>query len=118
MMKTKYWIILFSALILICAGLWLLFSLGGSDGSTARVYSNGELVLSVDLRIEGEYQVDYGEEWNTLKVDDGKIYVSAASCASQDCVHHAPANKGAPIVCLPNRLVIEFSTNEFDAVLK
>ena len=117
-MKTKYWIILFSVLILICGGLWLLFSMGGSAGDTARVYSNGELVLSLDLRIDGEYRVDFGEEWNTLKIEDGKIHVSTASCASQDCVQHTPANKGAPIVCLPNRLVIEFSMEKFDAVLK
>lgn len=33
-------------------------------------------------------------------------------------MHHAAADHGAPIVCLPNRLVVQFSTpSELDALL-
>lgn len=117
-MKTKYWIIIFSLLILIFAGLWLLFSAAGTAENSAQVYSDGKLICTVDLSVDGEYQVSLGEEWNMLKVVDGKIFVSASSCANQHCVRHAPANKGAPIVCLPNRLVVEFAEEEFDALLK
>lgn len=108
-MKTRSWILLFSALALICTVLSAVIFLGAESAATAVVYSDGEAVRSIDLSVDGEYRIDCGESWNILTVRDGKISVTAASCASQDCVHHAPADSGAPIVCLPNRLVIRFT---------
>ncbi len=118
-MKTKNWIILFASLALLCAILSVIFLFGGEQHSTAQVYSKGELVLTLNLSEEGEFRIEQGEEWNIICVKDGKVSVASASCASQDCVHHSPANHGMPIVCLPNRLVIEFADTEgFDTVLR
>ena len=115
-MRTRTWVLLFAALALVCAGLslWLF---RGSAGDRAEVYSEGKLVLTVDLTKDGSYTVEKGESWNELTVRDGRLCVSAASCPSQDCVHAAPANSGAPIVCLPNRLVIRFANStDLDAI--
>lgn len=108
-MKTKSWIFLFSAFAVLCATLSAVLFLGGRSASTAVVYSDGIAVQTLDLSVDGEYRIEYGKGWNILTVRDGKISVTTASCASQDCVHHAPASSGAPIVCLPNRLVIRFT---------
>ena len=109
---------LFSLLVLLCAGLSAVFLLAGKGADLAEVYSDGKLIFRVNLSENAEYRVDYGKEWNFITVKDGKISVSAASCASQDCVHHAPADHGAPIVCLPNRLVIKFvNSSELDALI-
>lgn len=109
-MKTKTWVILLAAFCVLCVAAMLLLPYFAPAGTTAEVYSDGVLVLTLDLSTPGEYTVtsEYGE--NVLRVADGKVGVIEASCASQDCVRHAPANSGAPIVCLPNRLVIHFST--------
>ena len=118
-MKTKHWTFPFSLFAVLCIVLSVLFFHLESEGNTAKVYLNGELYQTIDLRTDAEYTVKNGGNWNVLTVKDGKISVSSASCASQDCVHHAPANYGAPIVCLPNRLVIEFSQEkEMDALLR
>ncbi len=118
-MKTKTWIIIFSALFLLCLVLSLSLLLGGEEKNTALVYSDGVLVRTIDLTQDAEYRIDFGEEWNILTVKDGKISVSSASCDSQDCVMQGENNHGAPIVCLPNHLVIEFSdTAALDAVLR
>lgn len=47
-MKTKFWILLFLAIAVVCAGLsaWLL---GGKAETTAEVYSDGKLVQTIDL---------------------------------------------------------------------
>ena len=72
----------------------------------------------IDLAVDGEYRIESGGGWNILTVSGGKIAVTSASCPTQDCVHHAAADHGAPIVCLPNRLVVQFSTpSELDALL-
>lgn len=116
-MKTRTWVILFAILAVVCLAA-VLFPIGREKG-TACVYSDGVAVLRLDLSQDGEYLVEYGSEWNILRVSGGKISVASASCASQDCVKHAPADGGAPIVCLPNRLVIEFTdAEEFDAFLQ
>lgn len=118
-MKTKHWILLFSLFALLCALLSLIFAFWGAPAQWVRVYSDGVLVQQINLGKDGEYLIENGEEWNLLTVSRGKIQVSSASCQGQDCVHHPPADHGAPIVCLPNRLVLEFSSGETqDAFLR
>lgn len=117
-MKTKYWIILFSCLAAVCLLCSYFLFFGASSAATAIVTSDGVTVMTLDLSVDGEYRVasDYGE--NVLRVADGKVSVVSADCPSQDCVRHAPSDSGAPIVCLPNRLVIKFSnTTEYDAIV-
>lgn len=115
-MKTKTWIVLFSALALIFLVLSLVF-LSMPASNRAKVYSENELVLELDLSKDGEYQIENGDNWNILTIKDGKLCVSSASCPTQDCVKCGAKNSGAPIVCLPNRMVIEFAdTEELDAL--
>lgn len=117
-MKTKTWLLLFSLLCLLLAGLSAMLLLGGAQAGYAEVYSDGNLIVTLDLSKDTEYRVVNGEAWNLLAVQGGEISVISASCSSQDCVHHAPADHGAPIVCLPNRLVIKFTnSSEFDALV-
>ena len=54
---------------------------------------------------------------NTIQIQDGKICVQAAECPDQTCVHMGYlSDSGLPIVCLPNRLVIQFSNAELDGI--
>lgn len=116
-MKTKNWILIFSVLAAVCIALSL-FLYAQPSSSCARVYSDGELIMTLDLSEDGQSTVMYGAEWNVITVTDGKVSVTSASCASQDCVHRGAADHGAPIVCLPNRLVIEFSDEApYDALI-
>lgn len=115
-MKTRNWIILFLGIAAACAVALLVRT---EKSSAVRIYSDGKAVMTLSLDRDGEYRIDFGEEWNILRVENGKISVIAASCATQDCLHHSPADHGAPIVCLPNRMVIEFAeTENFDAFLQ
>lgn len=114
-MKTKSWIFLFLAIALICAALsvWLLRV---TEANTAQIYQNGELLKTVDLSRDQTFTVTNGSAKNTVAVKDGKISVTYATCPDQYCVQKGWHNSGAPIVCLPNRLVISFSERETDAI--
>lgn len=117
-MKTKTWLLLFSLLCILLAILSVFLLFGGERAGYAEVYSDGKLVVTLDLSKNTEYLIQDGTAWNLLAVCDGKISVRSASCPSQDCVHHGAADHGAPIVCLPNRLVIKFTNaSEFDALI-
>lgn len=117
-MKTRYWIFLFVLVALICLTLCYFFFFGIPASTSATVLSDGKMIMTLDLSVDSEYRIvsEYGE--NLLRVADGKVSVIYADCPTQDCVHHAPADSGAPIVCLPNRMVIIFSYEQkYDAII-
>ncbi len=117
-MKTKTWVILFAALALVLAVASVLLLCLPSAKKQAEVTSDGRKILTLNLSKDGDYRVESDEGWNVLTVRDGKISVTAASCAGHDCMHRSPGNSGAPIVCLPNRLVVRFVGSEYDTFLQ
>ncbi|MCC8098111.1 MAG: NusG domain II-containing protein [Eubacterium sp.] len=115
-------IILYSALIIIILGL-----AGASyavmnmkyKGAEAKIYSDGELVKTIELEnvSEGyEFTVECEEGENVIRVENGKICVASASCPDKVCVNQGWISNGVtPIVCLPNKLVIEIEGAEAEA---
>lgn len=87
---------------------------GGPSGRTARITLDGELISEIDLDL---VQTPYtftvtgsGGLTNTIRVEHGRIRVEAAACPDQICVRQGYiSNSAAPIVCLPNRLIIEIT---------
>ena len=106
-MKTKYWIALLAALLAVCLGLSL-FTMDGEDASRARITSNGRLIRTVDLSLDQQFTVETESGYNVVTVKGGKIAVTEASCPDHYCMARGFCSRGAQIVCLPNRLVIEF----------
>ena len=116
-MKTKYWIALLGAILLTCIGISFL-TLGGEEASRAQITSDGKLIRVVDLAIDQEFTVETEGGYNVVTVKDRKIAVTEASCPDHYCMARGFCNSGAQIVCLPNRLVIEFlGEAEIDGVV-
>ena len=107
-MKTKYWVLLFAAVLALCAGLSLLL-LRGSGSTRAEIWSEGQLLRTVDLRRDQTFTVETGLGTNTVEVRGGTIRVTEADCPDQICVRRGACSGGAPVVCLPHRLVIRFT---------
>ena len=107
-MKTKHWLILIGVILLISVALSILFSLPGKTATTAEIWSGGLLMRTVDLQTDQTFTVETDNGYNTIVVENGKIAVRNASCPDHYCMHRGYCNSGAPIVCLPNRLVIKF----------
>ena len=103
-MKTKYWLMIFGAVAAVCIALSLPL-LRQDQARFARITSKGETVKTVDLMIDQEFTVD-GK--NTVTVEGGKIAVTWADCPDHYCMKRGFCAGGTDIVCLPNRLVIEF----------
>ena len=116
-MKTKYWVVLLAALLLICTVLSVVFLRPG-QAQQAEIWSDGKLIKTVLLRIDQEFTVESADGVNTVAVRDGKIAVTAASCPDGYCMQRGFCQGGAQIVCLPNRLVIKFvAQQEIDGVV-
>ena len=107
-MKTKYWIILLCALLLLSV-LACIPLLSSKPAGRAKITSDGEVITIVDLKIDQEFTVasDRGGS-NTITVKNGAIAVTEAECPDHYCMKRGFCNGGTQIVCLPNRLVISF----------
>ena len=110
-MKTRTWLLLFAALALVLAALAFRPK---ADGARAEVWSDGTLVMTLDLTRDGEYDVEsaFSGGHNTVIVRDGQVFVSQADCPDGICVAHGPAQAGSPVVCLPNRLIVSLTGGE------
>lgn len=117
-MKTKTWIFFLSLVLLLCLGLSAVLLWPGEAASHAEIISQGQLLQTVDLRIDQTFTVtteDGGT--NTVTVRDGHIAVTQANCPDGYCIQRGYCSGGAQIVCLPNRLVIRFvGQQDIDAV--
>ncbi len=111
----------YKVLVLICVLLALLGAVGSAlallspSGRRVNIISDGKLVRQIDLssRENTSFKVSFKGRTNTVEVKDGKIRVSDADCPDKTCVKSGWLSSSAmPIVCLPNRLVIEFSDEE------
>ena len=74
----------------------------------AEIYSDGELVEKVNLKVDRVLTVESEFGTNVVTVKDGKIAVTQATCPDHYCMQRGFCDSGRSIVCLPNRLVIEF----------
>jgi hypothetical protein len=83
-----------------------------SEKRYAQIRQNGEVIQTVDLTEEREaYQFRIESEdggYNVVEVRDGGIGIVEASCPDGTCMNTGfVSGVGIPIVCLPNKIVIE-----------
>ena len=108
-MKTRYWIALLAAVLVLCTGLSIPLLISHTDAAYAEIISDGQLIQVVDLRTDREILVATANGGsNTVTVKDGKIGVTQASCPDHYCMDRGMCSNGVQIVCLPNRLTIRF----------
>lgn len=118
-MKTRTWALLLGAVFLLLAALTMLQYRNAAPSASAAVYADGILVQTVDLSVDATYRIESAEGWNVLTVQDGKLAVTAASCPDGDCIRCGAKNSDPPIVCLPNRVSVQFSDDGgVDAVVR
>lgn len=112
MKKHKYLILIMIIVLIFSAGVvfsFLVFHAPKKD--MVRIKSGDRVLYTLNLSRESnrEFDIEYNGSKNTVEIKDGKIRVSHAECPDKTCVKTGWLDSAAmPIVCLPNRLVIEF----------
>lgn len=118
MKQTRFWVILTAALLLVSV-LASLPLLRRTQGTVAKIYLDGQCIRSIDLSqvdSPSEFTVEGPAGTNTIRVEPGRICVSQAGCPDQVCVHQGWISDGVvPVVCLPNRLVIQIEEQQAGA---
>lgn len=105
-------------LILFCVvllGIWMLLRQNGATQNIAEIVYQGEVIRTVDLSsIKTTETFTIGEEGaqNTIQISPDGIGVIEADCKDQICVRQGIRSHGPePIVCLPHKLSIRFTSN-------
>ena len=108
-MKTKTWIAVIGLILALCIWLsvWLLWP--GEPAQTVKVISQGKLLYTLPLNQDTQITVTTDLGTNVITVKDGKVAVTQADCPDHYCMDRGFCSSGAQIVCLPNRLVLEFT---------
>ena len=112
----KFWIAVCG--VIFAGGLiWCIILLTGSKGDTVTMKQDGKVLYTLDLSREAdrELTVEYEGRRNIIEIKGGRIRVREADCPDRVCVHTGWLTAAVPIVCLPNKLVIEYAESDLDA---
>lgn len=107
-MKSKTWLILLLAAVLLFGALGFFLLMPGEQARYAEVSSGGQVLFVLDLSVDQTRTVESEHDVNVITVRDGKVAVTEADCPDHYCMRRGYCDGGAQIVCLPNRLVIRF----------
>lgn len=123
--SNKFWLALLAAILAVSAAAAVFVYTRTPSGTVAVVTLDGQEVHRVDLSWVSEgYALSYTGKngiTNVVEVSPGAIRVREADCPDQICVRQGWIRTGvAPIVCLPNSLVIEIKNGggDIDGVVK
>ncbi|MBP3919777.1 MAG: NusG domain II-containing protein [Clostridia bacterium] len=111
--KKILWILI---ALFICSAILTVFLSSQTPGNIVLIVQDGKVIETFDLTKEQNRTFtitseNHGE--NTVCIKDGTICICSASCPDQTCVHMGVLqSEAAPIVCLPNKLLIRFSDTE------
>ncbi len=101
-------IILIAAILIVAILLFIIYRVNQKTGLSVNIYTSGELVETLSLDKNREYEVDTEYGYNKVIIEDGSAYVVSADCPDKICVSHSPISKtGETIICLPHKLVVE-----------
>ena len=120
MVKTRIWIIILAAVLLVSGGAALWLNSRTAPGMTANVYQDGICIASFDLSavtgtVRREIRCEHGV--NVIEAERGRIRVAEADCPDQVCVRSGLLTRaGQSAVCLPNRVIVRLTGAEAPAV--
>lgn len=111
--KSVYMVAALCALIFLGGIGGMIWNLTRSHGRQVEILQDGKILYTLDLaQAEDQtFTVTYGGRSNEIEIRDHQIRVKAADCPDQICVH-MDWLEAAPIVCLPNRLSIQYVDGE------
>lgn len=112
------------ALLVVGAGAFLFQKLTAKEGEQVVITVDGKLYQQLPLHETKELVIETKNHGvNKVKIQDGVVKMTEATCPDQICVKHSAIHKtGEMIVCLPNEVVVEIKSQigeeEIDSVVQ
>lgn len=84
-----------------------------SMDKTIVIKHEGEVIKKYPINENIEEKIVIGKNYNTIKIEDGYAKIIDADCSDKICIKHKKINETyESIVCLPNKVVVEVSSDE------
>ena len=118
-MSNKKFIFIFALIFLVFSLLALVVNMQEPDSDTVQITVDGELYKELDINEDGMFVIKTNDGHSIVNVKNRDVFVVEATCPDKICVKHGKLfNKYDSIICLPNRIVIEYknSKSDIDAV--
>lgn len=111
--RVRIWdIVLIAALVAACFLLWFLPK---DRGNAALVYVDNECKAVLDLGKDTSFSLGHGMK---VVVENGSVRMIGSTCPDHVCERMGPISAaGEVILCVPNRISVEISGKEVDAVV-
>ena len=109
-------LIIIAAAVFIAGIIGCVLVLNAPKKNTVIIKSGGKVLYTLDLSKEDDrtFEVKSSDGGvNLIEIKDGKIRVKSADCPDKTCMRMGWLESSAmPVVCLPHRLVIEFTDDD------
>lgn len=100
----RFDIILIGFLLFASLVLFTVFGTIKRKGNRVVIKQNDTVVYSGELSKDGEVSLKH----NTVKIENGEVFMKSADCKNQICVKTGKISKsGETIICLPNKVIVE-----------
>ena len=114
--KFDFLIIIFFVFVAVVS-LVLLNNFSNAEGGYVEIIIDKETKETFPLNESREYVISEDGHTNKIKIDDGKVWVTDASCPDKLCVKQGKIDKdGQSIICLPNKVVVKIVSDESDEI--
>lgn len=105
--KVKNDIILTASILIVAVLVFFIIGLITKNGNYVEVKKNGEIIGKYSLAENRTVEIKDENGYNLLIIEDGKAFISEASCPDKLCVNQGKVStNGKALVCLPNKTVI------------
>lgn len=101
--------------VILLISLFLFIFLNKENGNYAYVYYDGKEILKIDLSKDDYYTVKGYNGDVVMEVRNSKLRVKEETSTYHICSKKGYTNSGN-IVCLPNKIVIEFKNDVYDTM--
>lgn len=106
-------------LLVIILIIFIFINVTKKEGNMAEVYYEDDLILNIDLNIDGEYVVDGALGEVVLEVKNKKIRVKSENSPRNICSKEGfVSDNSKSLICLPNKIIVKIiGENELDGVV-
>ncbi|NLZ45058.1 MAG: NusG domain II-containing protein [Clostridiales bacterium] len=117
-LSNLFWIFTFLIIILLSAFVYFIIQGKSQQGKAVEIYVNGELIDTVSLEKDRTFFINNEFGKNEIRIKNQKISIISASCENKVCISQGEVHTStAPLVCVPNKLVIQVINDETDVDL-
>lgn len=106
----------FILILLLSTVIFIFYLFLNNQKPYAYVYYENNLIKKIDLKKDDIYKVNGYNGEVIIEVKDNKLRVKKENSSLHLCSKQGFVNN-IPIVCLPNKIVIDFNNNEYDVVV-